>query len=137
MLDRTQIEHFLQLNDISPTAPDEEIKSILISASWQEEDVNTAIMILREGPPGQEPRVDSFHRVFHSDDRLKPEAVSALLGIEMSVSSDDIALRRAAKRGLTAVEVVRLIGISVTLSALSIVFAMWYFEVGFFHVTIR
>ncbi len=137
MLDRAHIERFLTLNGVSPSAPDEEIKSILISASWDEEDVNAAIMVLRENKQGDQARVDSIHKVFHSDEKLRPELVSSLLGIEMGISSDEIALRRKARAGMTGVEVLRLIGVSITLSLLAILFAMWYFETGLFHVTLR
>ncbi len=137
MIERSHIEKFLQLNGVSPTAPDEEIKSVLISASWHEDDVNAAIMVLRENKDTSRARVDSVHRIFHTDEKLQPEMVSSLLGIDMGISSSDIAVRRAAKNGLTPGEVLRLMGISITLSVLSILFLMWYFEVGFFHITVR
>ncbi len=137
MIDRTHIEKFLLLNGVSPTAPDEEIKSVLISASWHQDDVNAAIMVLRENSENNESRVDSVHRIFHTDDKLQPEMVSTLLGIDMGVSSKDLALRRTAKGGLTSGEVLRLVGISITLSVLAMLFMMWYFEVGFFHITVR
>lgn len=137
MLDRAHIERFLQLNGVNPSAPDEEIKSILISASWHEDDVNAAIMVLRENKQSNESRVDSIHKVFHSDDKLRPELVSSLLGIEMGISSNEIELRRKARAGLSGVEILRLIGVSITLSLLAVLFAMWYFQAGFFHVTLR
>ena len=137
MIERAHVEKFLQLNGVSPSAPDEEIKSILISASWHADDIKTAIMVLRENRQSNESRVDSVHKVFHTDDKLKPEMVSSLLGIETGITSDEIALRRQARNGLTGAEILRLMTISLTLSMLSILFAMWYFEVGFFHITTR
>lgn len=137
MIDRYHIERFLQLNGVSPSAPDEEIKSILISASWHEDDIKTAIMVLRENKQSNEARVDSVHKIFHTDDKLKPETVSSMLGIEMGITSEEIALRRKARNGLTVQEVLRLIGISITLSMLSILLAMWWFDVGLFHVAAR
>ncbi len=133
MLERAHIEKFLMLNGVSPTAPDEEIKSVLISASWQEDDVNAAILVLRENTESNQSRVDSVHRIFHTDDKLKPEMVSALLGIEMGVSSADIELRQTQRRGLTFTEIFRLIAISIVLSAVAFLLSMWYFEIGIFH----
>jgi hypothetical protein len=137
MLDRTHIENFLRLNGVSPTAPDEEIKSVLISASWHQSDIDTAITVLRENVDTQQRRVDSLHRVFNTDDRLQPEMVSALLGIEMDVTSEQVALRRSRRNGIPMAEILRLIFISLTLSIISVVVAMWYFEIGWFHQTLR
>jgi hypothetical protein len=133
MLDRTHIEKFLTLNGVSPSSPDEVIKSVLISASWHEEDVNAAISVLRENTSTNQARVDSVHRVFHTDDKLKPEMVSALLGIEMQVTSADIELRQAQRRGLTFSEILRIVIISATLAGIAFLLSMWYFEIGFFH----
>ncbi|MCA9361230.1 hypothetical protein KC845_01590 [Candidatus Kaiserbacteria bacterium] len=135
MLDRTHVEKMLRLNGVSPTAPDEEIKSVLISASWHLDDVKTAIMVLRENTESKESRVDTFNKVFRKDEHLKPEMVSSLLGIEMNIDPESVETRRKNKGVLNIYEVVRLVVFSVVLSMLAILFAMWYFQVGFFHFT--
>lgn len=137
MLDRTHIENFLRLNGVSPTAPDEEIKSVLISASWHQSDIDTAITVLRENTDTQRRRVDSLHRVFNTDDHLQPEMVSALLGIEMDVSPEQVALRRSRRGGLPWSDILRILATSFTLSIIFVLVAMWYFEIGWFHQTVH
>ncbi|MFM2424279.1 MAG: hypothetical protein RLZZ70_670 [Candidatus Parcubacteria bacterium] len=84
MLTRQSIESLLKANGIPPTAPDEEIRSVLISARFAENDVDTALLVLKENKVTSQAHVDTLHKVFHSDERLSPADISSLLGIEVN-----------------------------------------------------
>ena len=135
MIDKAVLEQFLRINGIQPTASDEEIKSVLLSAEWHEEDVNTAMLILRENVDTHESHVDSLHKVFRSDERLAPDSVSQLLGINMDASQDYI---RKGKQAVSQHTMLLIVLISLITFALAVSFiagSMWVLGVGPFHQT--
>lgn len=134
MFDRTQIEKFLKINGVGLDSPHEEIRSVLLSAKWHEEDVETALLVLKEDTQSHKTRVDSLHKVFRKDDALKPETISALLGIDMDISPEDIAARRAGARNrLTASQVMHIAIVSLAFSLLFIFGSMYVSQTGMFH----
>jgi len=86
MIKRDQIESILKINGVQPTSPDEQIRSVLLSARYSKDEVDTAIMVLRENTKTNKTRVDGLHKVFRSDEALAPEEISQLLGIEIDLS---------------------------------------------------
>jgi len=138
MFKKEHIEKMLRLNGVSLDDPDDVIKSVLISAQWHEDDVEAAVLVLRENKDSHETHVDSLHKVFRSDERLRPETISSLLGIEMDLSSKDIEVRRKrARRALMPSQVLVMAVISLVLSLIFVFAVMWYLETGLFHQTLR
>jgi hypothetical protein len=138
MIERSQVEQFLKLNGVPVTAPDEEIKSVLLRARWGEKDVETALLILRENIHSHETHVDSLRKVFQTDTALKPENITALLGIDVFVSKESIEKRgQKRNRTITFVQCVQMLFLSLTLSGLFVFGAMWYMQIGLFHITMR
>lgn len=133
MFERSQIEQLLSLNGVGTGATDDEIKLVLMSARWHKDDVEAAIMVLRENKVTHQTHVDSLHKVFRTDDRLRPETVSALLGIEMNVSSEDIDKIRKYKRSMTPTQIMSIAFISLALSVIFVMASMWYLEMGIFY----
>jgi hypothetical protein len=134
MIQRTQIEQILRLNGLSTTSPDEEIKSVLLSARWHSDDVEAAIMVLRENKVDHTTHVDTVHKIFHTDERLDSAAISSLLGIEMDVRPDQLLTKnRNPKAGLQFNSVLVLTMISLALSLIFVFAAMWYLKMGLFH----
>lgn len=135
MIDKANIEQFLKINGVTPTASDQEIKSMLLSARWDDEDVDTAMLVLRENTTTHESSVDSLHKVFRSDERLTPDSVSRLLGVQMDASDAVFNHMQSANTSSYRQVIVLLVVIIVT-AALAIgvvVGAMWMLEVGPFH----
>lgn len=85
MIDRKHIEQILKLNGLEPSAPDQKIKELLIRARWHEDDVETALVVLREDPNSKDGKIDAVHKIMHSNAKLAPETLSALLGIDVEV----------------------------------------------------
>lgn len=138
MFKKEHIEKMLRLNGVSLDDPDDVIKSILISAQWHEDDVEAAVLVLRENKDSHETHVDSLHKVFRSDERLRPETIASLLGIEMDFSSKDIEVRRKrVHRALMPSQVLVMAVISLVSSLIFVFAAMWYLETGLFHQTLR
>ena len=98
MIERSALEHILAANGIAATSPDEQIKSVLVEANWHQDDVDTALTVLRENVETHEQKVDSLHKIFRTDQRLKPETISALLGIDVEVPPSVHSQRPEVKR---------------------------------------
>ena len=104
MIEKQHIEAFLKANGVKPTASDEEIRSVLISARWEHQEIDTALIVLKENIVSHETHVDTLHKVFNSDNRLDSAEISALLGIEVTLSNKDVNLsvteqRKRSERG--------------------------------------
>ncbi|MEX0913059.1 MAG: hypothetical protein WDZ56_00860 [Candidatus Paceibacterota bacterium] len=133
MIDRRHIEQILRLNGLTPTAADEEIRSVLISARWHKEDVETAITVLRENISTHKSRVDTLHDVFTTDKKLSPEAIQTLLGIDVEVNSSELETLRQSQQNVYMWQIISIFMIAVTLAAILIVFMMYSQKVGIFH----
>ncbi len=133
-MQREYIEKILQLNGIDTSSPDDQIKSVLLSARWHKDDVDTAILVLREDTETHESHVDSVRKVFHSDERLRPETVRSLLGVDMDVSGEKIKPgKRKNMRGLSFVQFMEIVVLAGILSVAVITFMMWHSHIGMFQ----
>lgn len=133
MIDRKNIEQILRLNGLSETAPDEEIRSVLISARWNKEDVETAITVLRENTKTHASRVDKLHDVFFADRALSPEAIHSLLGIDVEVNSSELNNLRARRKNIYQWQLISIFIFSVLIAFASITAMMYWQESGPFH----
>jgi hypothetical protein len=131
MISKEAVERYLQANDVAPTAPDEEIKEILLRAKWHASDVETALTVLRENPTTKESHTETLHRVFHSDDRLQPETISALLGIDIDTS--EIEERQKQRNTVAASSILTVFAVAIGLSATFVGVAMWILQMGPFY----
>jgi hypothetical protein len=131
MTDRRHIESILKVNGISPTAPDEEIKSVLMSARFNNDEVDAAMMILRENVKTNETRVDGLHKVFRTDAALQPGEVSRLLGIDIDVIDEHS--RRSDPRRFSFLELVLLSLASSLLAIVCLLMYMYSEGIGWFH----
>tara|TARA_B100000745_G_scaffold297640_1_gene244869 strand:+ start:738 stop:1151 length:414 start_codon:yes stop_codon:yes gene_type:complete len=134
MIQRTQIEQILRLNGLSASSPDEEIKSVLLSARWHSDDIEAAIMVLRENVKDHTTHVDTMHKVFHTDQKLDAQAISSLLGIEMNLTSDQVGTSVKNTRAKLHFNNILVLGlISLLLSLIFVFAAMWYLKMGLFY----
>lgn len=136
MISRELVENFIKVNGVSPTAPDEKIKEIFLKAQWHDDDVETALSILRENERN-EVRKDVVHQVFRSEEKLDDKAIKSLLGISVDFSGHEDAMADAEykRSGPSAVTMVVLSLIALLVSLLFVFFAMYQLEMGLFHKT--
>jgi hypothetical protein len=83
MINRRQVENILKINGVTPTSADQEIRSVLLSARYNKDEVDSAIMVLRQNVKTNETTVEGLHKVFRTDLALKPSEVSDLLGVQI------------------------------------------------------
>lgn len=136
MITRDQIENILVAHGVKPTDDDEVIKSALIKANWRDDDVQTALVVLRENLHTHETHVDAVQNLFRGKAKLDAADINNLLGIEVDLSPGDISIKKGRRR--MAISYGQIIEIALVSFAVSLIFllgGMWYLEVGLFHKT--
>lgn len=85
--DKAFIDNFLKINGVSAGASDEEIKEVLESARWSKEEIDTAILILREAVTGTGIVAVTKHdtTLFSPALDLSSKQLSRLLGVDVIV----------------------------------------------------
>jgi hypothetical protein len=131
MVDKKHVESILKINGIGSTSPDEEIRSVLLSARFNKDEVDTALMILRENTKTNATRVDGLHKVFRSDQALQASEISQLLGIEVQVQ-EKIEVGINARR-YSLLQVMLLWCISIIIASTAVLFYMYSNQTGLFH----
>jgi len=124
MINKEVIEKILSINGVAPTAADEEIKEVLLSAKWNNEDVDTALYVLRENKSSHEQHVDTIEHVFRTDSPLHPDTISALLGVEVEVPLSPEA--RRPYRASSYLDVILIVALATVLAGCTIGFIIWY-----------
>jgi len=133
MVNKDQIETILKINGVVPGSPDEKIRSVLLSARYSKDEVDTAIMVLRENTKTKTTRVDGLHKVFRTEETLKPEEISQLLGIDVDISERSADGSRG--RSLSAFQYILVWSASVIVALAGIILFMYINEIGVFHST--
>lgn len=133
MMNKKQLESLLKINGVPPTAPKEVIRSVLISARYTDNEIDTAITILSQETEinPADPNANGLHKIFRSDQSLKSEEISELLGIDITVGN--IEGKNIKNRNLSTREVVIICVTSVLLALIGIIFYMYIYDAGFFH----
>ena len=135
MIEKRNVEAFLRVNGIPPTAKDEEIRSVLLSARWNNNEVDTALMVLKENIVNNKTHVDTLHKVFNSDDRLSSAEITKLLGIDVNLSDHNFAdINHTYNRTLNHSALITLI-LSIIIAVSSIGYLMYKEQAGVFHHT--
>lgn len=134
MLQKNDIETILKINGVSTASPDDDIRSVLLSARYNNDEVDTAIMVLRENTKTHQTRVDGLHKVFRSDQALNPSEISALLGIEVQVR--DVTQLKNRKREMTMLQTAFVAFFAFGLAVVGVTVAMYVYQVGFFHPSV-
>jgi hypothetical protein len=133
MIEKRNIEAFLRVNGVPPTAKDEEIRSVLLSARWNDNEVDTALMVLKENVKNQETHVDTLHKVFNSDDRLTATEISSLLGIDVAFSGNEIKDLSQKRVKVENTQVIVAFTLSIIIAVSSIGYLMFKEKAGFFY----
>jgi len=136
MIKRNQIESVLKINGVQPTSPDEQIRSVLLSARYTKDEVDTAIMVLRENTKTNKTRVDGLHKIFRTNEGLRPDEISQLLGIEVNLSERVESYEGEGGRDFSQFQNVIIGVLSFTLAILGLVFYMYIYKIGIFYPSI-
>jgi hypothetical protein len=135
MIEKRNVEAFLKVNGIPPTAKDEEIRSVLLSARWNNNEVDTALMVLKENTKNNETHVDTLHKVFNSDDRLSSAEITKLLGIDVNLSDFEGESLSRKHQSLSTMGNISVLILSLVIALSSIGYLMYKQQAGVFHST--
>ncbi len=133
MFQRNQLETILKINGVSINASPDEIREILLRASYNNEEIESAIMLLKENSSGNPLKFTDLQKVFLTTDALKPAEISALLGIEVQIGNVQVTQSRS--RELTGYQTAIVTALAIIIAILGVGIAMYIYEVGFFHPT--
>ena len=109
------------------------MRSVLLSARYNKDEIDTAMMVLRENTITKETHVDGLHKVFRTDEALHSSEISKLLGVEVDVR-EKITVKKSPDT-FTVMQFVVLWTVSVILAVSTILFYMYSKDMGLFHPT--
>jgi hypothetical protein len=131
MIERSYIETILRINGMSPSEPDDIIRSVLLSARYNNDEIDTALMVLREDSETKRVRVEGLHKVFRTNESLRPQEISQLLGIDVDMGS--YMLETHDPRPLLTNTFVSVCVLSVLLAVVGVLLYMHMNGFGLFH----
>lgn len=131
MIEREHLESILKINGVNPKSPDDQIRSILLSARYSKDEVDMAIMILREDVKTKQTRVDGLHNVFRTNERLTSEQIAELLGIEVTLNKSPEARKK--QQSSPILQYVLLWALSVAIAVFGILSYMYVHQFGPFY----
>jgi hypothetical protein len=130
-MNRNQITTLLKINGFAETSSDEDIRAVLLSAKYSEAEVTAALVILRENNLATTTRTDGLHKIFFSDDQLKPSEIAGLLGVDINLDSP--VSPRSRNNAMPFFYFVFIWFVSVVLAVSGILFYMYINQIGLFH----
>lgn len=131
MMNKKQIETILKINGFNETTPDDQIRTVLLSARYSKDEVNKAIVMLKQDPNTKEVKVNGLHKIFYSDTHLKPCEISGLLGIDIDLSAP--ISRRSRNNTISTLQFIAVWFFSVVIAVTGILFYMYLNQIGLFH----
>ena len=132
MVNKKHIETILKINGLADSAPDEEIRSVLLSARFHEDEIDTALMVLRENIVTNKTRVDGLHKAFRTDEGLEAKEIAELLGIEVNIKDRHKSEKHNSSL-YTILSTIVLWVASALVAAVALLYYMYTHNVGVFH----
>ncbi len=83
-----------------------------------------------------EEREEMIRTVYRTNERLSPQTIHALLGIDVDLSEFESAYQKRINSGLSWIQIAIIFVLSVLIATVSLFYGMYYFEVGLFHPSI-
>lgn len=132
-MNKKQIQSILKINGFDETTPDDKIRTVLLSARYSKDEVDTALLMLREDPCTREVSVNGLHKIFYSDTHLKPSEISGLLGVDVDLETP--ISRRSRNNSFSLFQFLIVWFVSVVFAVTGILFYMYINDIGLFHAT--
>lgn len=130
-MEHKHLETLLRVNGLTTSSSVEEVRVILHSAKYSAKEIDQAMSTLRDGYSTPNIEVTGLHKLFRTDETLKPGEISQLLGKDLYF---DVRLDKVLKsREVPPFQFFAITLLSVAVAAISIVFYMYTNEMGLFH----
>jgi len=132
MLKRSQVLSILKANGFDETCSDEQIRHVLSSISYNDEEIKKAIDSFRgRVVTDSKNKEDGLHKVFRTNDSLSSEEISSLLGVEVNI--DERINTQKDLRSFTNLYVSIIIIMSIFFGLGGIMSYMYFSQTGIFH----
>lgn len=130
-MNKKEIETILKINGFDNSTPEDQIKTVLLSARYSADEVDAAIIMLKRSPDTGAETVSGLHKVFYADKRLRPSEISSLLGVDLDLETP--ISRRSRRSTLSILQFILVWFFSVFFAVSGILFYMYLNEIGLFH----
>lgn len=84
----------------------------------------------------EEEKQEMIRTVYRTNERLTPQTIHALLGIDVDLSEYEAAYQRRKNNEVSGVQIVVILLSSLAIAAIALYLGLYYFEVGPFHPSI-
>ena len=135
MINRQHLNTLLKINGLATTAPDTDIRSTLLAANYNDTEIESALLLLKQNIGGNQPRTDGLYKVFYSDTHLKSAEISNLLGIDVSID-ETIQYQHDRRRVMSSFQFILVWFFSVVVAVSGILFYMYLNGTGLFHPSV-
>lgn len=136
MIEREQIITLLEIHGMSVRSTDDEIRAVLSSAEYHSDEIENAILSLRTDPATAslaDTKKQGLYKIFYSDQGLKPNEVSTLLGIDVEVSQLNLNSSTLRPKKSTFLINFLIIGLSTLFAVAALSYGMYANEIGPFN----
>ncbi len=133
-MQKDKILTLLRINGIADGASDKDIKAVLTDARYTNDEIESALFLLKQKGEEVEIRTDGLQKVFYTDKHLAPSEVSGLLGVNIDVS-DVFQPKKILTRELSLQQMVTIIVVASLLGVIGVAYFMFTNNIGIFHPT--
>lgn len=132
-MNKREIETILKINGFDTSATEDQVRAVLLSARYTEDEVNVAISTLRGPSIKAFEKNSSLQNIFYADKRLHAGEISKLLGVDVEINTP--ISRRSSRSTVSLVQFILVWFFSVVFAVSGILFYMYINEIGLFHST--
>jgi hypothetical protein len=132
MINRDRLITLLNINGVNKDATDVEIRDVLSDARYSNEEINSALYVLKQNEDTIHVRTDGLQKVFYTDGHLLPSEVSGLLGVDYD-ASNSFKPKKALTRELSFSQMLSIILAAALIGAVAVMYYMFANDIGLFH----
>ena len=119
--------------DIPPNASATEVRAHLRQQGWHASDIERVVIAFTDPESTTQPPGDALHLLMRTDARLRPETLSALLGVSCDISSVEIDPATYARPRVTWWRFLVIFVVGAILAVMVLGAIMWVTNSGLFH----
>ncbi len=131
MLEKRHLEAILRINGMNANSTVDEIREVLKSARYNDDEINSAIAVLKETTPAGKVVSDGLHKVLRSNESLKPSEISELLAIDVPI---DRLRPGGMSRATDLNEPIVFAFTTVVITTVGLLVAMYAYDIDILHV---
>ena len=133
MSDQQSIKSVMQLNGISKSSSEAELRSAFKSAKWDKQKVEKAVTSVQQKQKAEELKQQLPANVFLTDARLSPEGIESLLGIDLDVDARNLYTLQVNRKQISVKQALLIFSYAVIFAFSALFIVMYVQGFGIFH----